>query len=90
MSTAGRCIARSTSSGNVVGPGMARNSRPARTTILPRQRLRTRVSLYGGREFVVKRDSGLRPIAAARPTPFPPRCLRLMKTITPIVGGFAV
>src|ERR1700730_11978275 len=34
MSTAGRCIARSTSSGTVVGPGMARNSRPARTTIV--------------------------------------------------------
>src|SRR4051812_15777674 len=33
MSTAGRCIARSTSSGTVVGPGMARNSRPARTLI---------------------------------------------------------
>ena len=31
MSTAGRCIARSTSSGTVVGPGIARNSRPART-----------------------------------------------------------
>jgi hypothetical protein len=33
MSTAGRCIARSTSSGIVVGPGTARNSRPARTTM---------------------------------------------------------
>src|SRR3954453_14044036 len=33
MSTAGRCTARSTSSGTVVGPGMARNSRPARTLI---------------------------------------------------------
>src|SRR5215203_1626457 len=33
MSTAGRCIARSTSSGIVVGPGIARNSRPARTVI---------------------------------------------------------
>src|SRR4051812_4114087 len=33
MSTAGRCIARSTSSGTVVGPGIARNSRPARTLI---------------------------------------------------------
>src|SRR5258706_11750275 len=33
MSSAGRCIARSTSSGMVVGPGIARNSRPARTTI---------------------------------------------------------
>src|SRR3954449_5522592 len=34
MSSAGRCIARSTSSGIVVGPGIARNSRPARTTIV--------------------------------------------------------
>src|ERR1700704_4011609 len=34
MSSAGRCIARSTSSGIVVGPGMARNSRPARTVIV--------------------------------------------------------
>src|SRR5262245_18676503 len=34
MSTAGRCIARSTSSGTVVGPGIARNSRPARTLIV--------------------------------------------------------
>jgi hypothetical protein len=34
MSSAGRCIARSTSSGTVVGPGIARNSRPARTTIV--------------------------------------------------------
>src|ERR1700726_1974466 len=34
MSSAGRCIARSTSSGMVVGPGMARNSRPARTVIV--------------------------------------------------------
>src|SRR5664279_2496031 len=34
MSSAGRCIARSTSSGIVVGPGIARNSRPERTTIL--------------------------------------------------------
>src|ERR1700757_1454929 len=33
MSIAGRCIALSTSSGIVVGPGMARNSRPARTVI---------------------------------------------------------
>src|SRR5690349_20825658 len=33
MSTAGRCIARKTSSGTVVGPGIARNSRPARTDI---------------------------------------------------------
>src|ERR1700721_2755494 len=33
MSIAGRCIARSTSSGMVVGPGRARNSRPARTVI---------------------------------------------------------
>src|ERR1700722_13338167 len=33
MSSAGRCIARSTSSGIVVGPGIARNSRPARTVI---------------------------------------------------------
>src|SRR5262245_28684938 len=33
MSSAGRCIACSTSSGMVVGPGMARNSRPARTVI---------------------------------------------------------
>src|SRR5471032_3378193 len=33
MSIAGRCIARSTSSGTVVGPGIARNSRPARTLI---------------------------------------------------------
>src|SRR5688572_8881054 len=34
MSTAGRCMACSTSSGTVVGPGMARNSRPARTLIV--------------------------------------------------------
>src|SRR6266853_1617942 len=34
MSSAGRCIARSTSSGIVVGPGIARNSRPARTVIV--------------------------------------------------------
>src|SRR6476661_7352003 len=34
MSTAGRCMARSTSSGTVVGPGMARNSRPDRTLIV--------------------------------------------------------
>src|SRR5258707_6499784 len=34
MSSAGRCIARSTSSGMLVGPGIARNSRPARTTIV--------------------------------------------------------
>src|SRR5713226_10326946 len=34
MSSAGRCIARSTSSGMVVGPGIARNSRPARTVIV--------------------------------------------------------
>src|SRR5262245_43731426 len=34
MSSAGRCIARSTSSGMLVGPGMARNSRPARTVIV--------------------------------------------------------
>src|ERR1700758_2423757 len=33
MSSAGRCIACSTESGIVVGPGMARNSRPARTVI---------------------------------------------------------
>src|SRR5262249_29813365 len=33
MSTAGRCIARNTSSGIVVGPGIARNSRPARTAM---------------------------------------------------------
>src|SRR4051812_38531384 len=33
MSIAGRCIACSTASGIVVGPGMARNSRPARTVI---------------------------------------------------------
>src|ERR1700724_1024824 len=33
MSNAGRCIARSTSSGMVVGPGIARNSRPARSVI---------------------------------------------------------
>src|SRR5271170_1106104 len=33
MSIAGRCMARSTSSGTVVGPGIARNSRPARTTM---------------------------------------------------------
>jgi hypothetical protein len=33
MSIAGRCIARSTSSGTTVGPGIARNSRPARTLI---------------------------------------------------------
>src|SRR5437660_9644497 len=33
MSSAGRCIARNTSSGIVVGPGIARNSRPARTVI---------------------------------------------------------
>ena len=31
---AGRCIARSTSSGITVGPGIARNSRPARTVII--------------------------------------------------------
>src|ERR1700680_3525595 len=34
MSSAGRSIARSTSSGMVVGPGIARNSRPARTVIV--------------------------------------------------------
>src|SRR5215469_3131107 len=34
MSIAGRCIACSTSSGTVVGPGMARNSRPALTTMV--------------------------------------------------------
>src|SRR4051794_37286622 len=34
MSSAGRCIARNTSSGTLVGPGIARNSRPARTTML--------------------------------------------------------
>src|SRR5437773_9260730 len=34
MSKAGRCIACNTWSGMVVGPGMARNSRPARTTIV--------------------------------------------------------
>src|SRR4051812_49537335 len=34
MSSAGRCIACSTSSGMLVGPGIARNSRPARTTIV--------------------------------------------------------
>src|SRR3977135_2832813 len=34
MSSSGRCIARSTSSGIVVGPGIARNSRPARTVIV--------------------------------------------------------
>src|SRR5215469_6372867 len=34
MSSAGRCIACSTASGIVVGPGMARNSRPARTVML--------------------------------------------------------
>jgi hypothetical protein len=33
MSMAARCIARSTSSGIVVGPGTAMISRPARTTI---------------------------------------------------------
>src|SRR5579883_978231 len=33
MSSAGRCIALSTSSGTVVGPGMLRNSRPLRRTI---------------------------------------------------------
>src|SRR4051812_42425958 len=33
MSSAGRCMARNTSSGTLVGPGIARNSRPARTTI---------------------------------------------------------
>src|SRR5262245_33833462 len=34
MSSAGRCMACSTSSGIVVGPGMARNCRPARTVIV--------------------------------------------------------
>src|SRR4051794_28821527 len=34
MSSAGRCIACSTASGILVGPGIARNSRPARTTML--------------------------------------------------------
>src|ERR1043166_941649 len=33
MSTAGRCMACSTSSGTVVGPGITRNSRPPRTAI---------------------------------------------------------
>src|ERR1700722_432243 len=33
ISTAGRCIAWSTSSGILVGPGTARNSRPARTVM---------------------------------------------------------
>src|SRR6266566_246760 len=33
MSTAGRCIACSTSSGTVVGPGITRNSRPPRTVM---------------------------------------------------------
>src|SRR4029077_1545821 len=33
MSSAGRCLACITASGIVVGPGMARNSRPARTVI---------------------------------------------------------
>src|SRR5579883_2678122 len=33
MSSAGRCIACRTSSGMVVGPGMARHSRPARTVM---------------------------------------------------------
>src|SRR6187431_344633 len=33
MSTAGRCMAASTASGMTVGPGMARNSRPAATDI---------------------------------------------------------
>src|SRR5262249_18322241 len=33
MSTAGRCMARKTSSGTVVGPGIARNSRPERVTL---------------------------------------------------------
>src|SRR4051812_47815846 len=34
MSSAGRCIACSTASGMLVGPGIARNSRPARTTMV--------------------------------------------------------
>src|SRR6185437_1563708 len=34
MSSAGRCIACSTSSGILVGPGRARISRPARTVIV--------------------------------------------------------
>src|SRR6476620_2663505 len=33
MSTAGRCIACSTSSGMLVGPGIASNCRPARTAM---------------------------------------------------------
>src|ERR1044071_655121 len=33
MSTAGRCIACSTSSGILVGPGIASNCRPARTAM---------------------------------------------------------
>src|SRR5476649_1520916 len=49
MSIAGRCIARSTSSGTVVGPGIARNSRPARTLIGPCPPLLTDTLYHGKR-----------------------------------------
>src|SRR5690606_10463307 len=57
MSTAGRCMAPSTSSGTVVGPGMLRNSRPAATLMsdAPPQADRSEVILQERRQVKPRR-----------------------------------
>src|SRR5690606_7641680 len=59
MSMAGRCMARSTSSGIVVGPGIIRNSRPARTLIdrLPEE--------AGGGRLVCLSAAGCKAVSAS-------------------------
>src|SRR5262249_8940061 len=67
MSTAGRCMALNTSSGTVVGPGMARNSRPALTTISRSFEVTNSPSVIGGRPSAVKRTFGPSLTATAGP-----------------------
>src|SRR5579863_296802 len=64
MSSAGRCIACSTSSGIVVGPGIARNSRPARTTMVAVPCWWTAMLAWPGAKS--KRIGGMRGIGRGR------------------------
>src|SRR3954451_8070164 len=66
MSSAGRCIACSTASGTLVGPGIARNSRPARTTIVVFLIFVARLSeAKSGRCHAARKNPGVAALARA-------------------------
>src|SRR3954447_292857 len=81
MSTAGRCIARSTSSGTVVGPGIARNSRPARTLMFVFLSWRTLAWIQSGmitRRFLMAATSAVAAPTLARADSFPNGPIRIL------------